>query len=34
MLQENTSLPENPDYEAANELLIDMNKKHICNYEN
>lgn len=31
---ENTSLPENPDYEAAKELLIDMNREHIRNYEN
>lgn len=31
---ENTSLPENPDYESAKELLIDMNREHIRNYEN
>ena len=26
---ENTALPDNPDYDAAQELLLDMNKKHI-----
>lgn len=26
---ENTSLPENPDYKAAKELLIEMNEEHI-----